>query len=121
MRQTKSKLAFAGTPEIARIVLESIIDSDQYNINAIFTKPDRPSGRGHKIKQSEVKMCAIKNNIEIFQPENPKELESYALESYDLLLVVAFLVFLRFSIFYSVCNLSCSKRIKIVLPVMKIS
>ena len=90
MRHPKLKLAFAGTPEIARIVLESIIDSDQYNINAIFTKPDRPSGRGHKIKQSEVKMCATKNNIEIFQPENPKELESYALESYDLLLVVAY-------------------------------
>ena len=90
MRHTKSKLAFAGTPEIARIVLESIIDSNQYNISAIFTKPDRPAGRGHKIKQSEVKMCAIKNNIETFQPENSKEFESYSLEDYDLLLVVAY-------------------------------
>ena len=68
MRHTKSKLAFAGTPEIARIVLESIIDSDQYNINAIFTKPDRPAGRGHKIKQSEVKMLSL---IHISEPTRP--------------------------------------------------
>ena len=72
MRHSKLKLAFAGTPEIARVVLESIIDSDQYNINAIFTKPDRPAGRGHKIKQSEVKMCAIKNGT----------IDSWSLRSY---------------------------------------
>ena len=90
MKHTKLKLAFAGTPEIARIVLESLIHTNQHNIGVIFTKPDKPAGRGHKIRQSEVKICAIKNNIEIQQPKNYQEFESYSLEHYDLLLVVAY-------------------------------
>jgi len=90
VRHAKLKLAFAGTPELAKIVLESLINTNQYDIGIVFTKPDRPAGRGHKIRQSEVKTCAIKNKIEILQPKNSQELESYALENYDLLLVVAY-------------------------------
>ena len=90
MKHNKLKLAFAGTPELAKIVLESLINSNQYDIGIVFTKPDKPAGRGHKIRQSEVKSCAIKNKIEILQPKNSQELESYALENYDLLLVVAY-------------------------------
>ena len=90
MKHNKLKLAFAGTPELAKIVLESLINSNQYDIGIVFTKTDKPAGRGHKIRQSEVKSCAIKNKIEILQPKNSKELESYALENYDLLLVVAY-------------------------------
>ena len=90
MRHTKLKLAFAGTPEIARIVLESLVDADQHNVGIIFTKPDKPAGRGNKIRQNEVKICAIKNNIEILQPKNYQEFEAYSLEDYDLLLVVAY-------------------------------
>ena len=90
MKHTKLKLAFAGTPEIARIVLESLIHANQHSIGIVFTKPDKPAGRGHKIRQSEVKICAIKNNIEIQQPKNYQEFESCSLENYDLLLVVAY-------------------------------
>ena len=90
MNHAKLKLAFAGTPELARIVLKSLIDTNQHNIGIVFTKPDRPAGRGRKIKQSEVKICAIENNIQTFQPENSQDLESYHLENYDLLLVVAY-------------------------------
>ena len=90
MKHNKLKLAFAGTPELAKIVLESLINSNQYDIGIVFTKPDKPAGRGHKIRQSEVKSCAIKNKIEVLQPKNSQELESYALEYYDLLLVVAY-------------------------------
>ena len=90
MKHDKLKLAFAGTPELAKIVLESLINSNQYDIGIVFTKTDKPAGRGHKIRQSEVKSCAIKNKIEVLQPKNSQELESYALENYDLLLVVAY-------------------------------
>ena len=90
MNQKKIKLAFAGTPEIARIVLKSIIQSNKYDIGIIFTKPDQHAGRGLNLKQSEVKKCALENNIKTFQPKNSKELESYSLKNYDLLLVVAY-------------------------------
>ena len=70
MSHDKLQLAFAGTPELARVVLESLIDTKQYDIGIVFTKPDRPSGRGRKLKQSEVKKFAIANNIPVFQPEN---------------------------------------------------
>jgi methionyl-tRNA formyltransferase len=90
VKHDKLKLAFAGTPELAKIVLESLINSNQYDIGIVFTKTDKPAGRGHKIRQSEVKSCAIKNKIKVLQPKNSQELESYALENYDLLLVVAY-------------------------------
>jgi len=90
VKHDKLKLAFAGTPELAKIVLESLINSNQYDIGIVFTKTDKPAGRGHKIRQSEVKSCAIKNKIEVLQPKNSQELESYTLENYDLLLVVAY-------------------------------
>ena len=59
-------------------------------IGIIFTKPDQHAGRGLNLKQSEVKKCALENNIKTFQPKNSKELESYLLKNYDLLLVVAY-------------------------------
>ena len=54
MKHNKLKLAFAGTPELAKIVLESLINSNQYDIGIVFTKPDKPAGRGHKIRQNEL-------------------------------------------------------------------
>ena len=94
MTHAKLKLAFAGTPEISRIVLEELINKGQHSVEQVLTQPDRPSGRGRKLKQSEVKLCALENNIPVLQPETFKELTSDSLKNCDLILVVAYGLFL---------------------------
>ncbi len=69
------KLIFMGTPEIALPSLEAIHQSHN-SIIAVFTQPDRASGRGRKIKQSPVKNWAQKVGIPIFQPEKLRGTDS---------------------------------------------
>lgn len=90
MSQTKLKLAFAGTPEIARTVLESLLRNNTHSVELVLTQPDRPAGRGRKLKESEVKVCALENNIPVIQPETAAELVPDKLNNCDLMLVVAY-------------------------------
>jgi methionyl-tRNA formyltransferase len=88
--QAKLRLAFAGTPELAEKVLESIILADEHTVEVVLTQPDRPAGRGRKIKQSAVKLCALNNNIPVLQPEKASDLDAECLNNCDLMLVVAY-------------------------------
>ena len=62
------RVVFLGTPEIAIPPLQKLLDH-ACDIVAVFTQPDRPSGRGHKFKPSPVKVFAEKHGIQVFQPE----------------------------------------------------
>jgi methionyl-tRNA formyltransferase len=88
--QNKLRLAFAGTPELASTVLKSLLDAKQHTIEVVLTQPDRPAGRGRKLKQSEVKQVALEHDIPVFQPEKSSELKAEYLENCDLMLVVAY-------------------------------
>ena len=66
------KIVFAGTPDFAAKTLESILDS-HHQVVAIYTQPDRRSGRGKKITPSAVKDIATEHNIATYQPVNFKE------------------------------------------------
>ncbi|MBL1141760.1 MAG: methionyl-tRNA formyltransferase [Proteobacteria bacterium] len=90
MSQPNLKLAFAGTPELACKILESLIDAGEHTVEVVLTQPDRPAGRGRKIKQSEVKLCAIEKNIPVLQPEKSSDLKPEYLNGCDLMLVVAY-------------------------------
>ena len=72
MRHTKSKLAFAGTPEISAVVLRDLI-ANNINIIAALTQPDRPKGRGKKLASSSVKLLSQEHNIPVYQPINLKD------------------------------------------------
>ncbi|QFQ32649.1 methionyl-tRNA formyltransferase [Buchnera aphidicola (Aphis fabae)] len=63
----KLKIIFAGTSYFSEKHLSALI-KHQYNIKAVITQPDLPSGRGQKIIFSPVKKTAIKENIPILQP-----------------------------------------------------
>jgi methionyl-tRNA formyltransferase len=60
-----------GTPEFAVPSLEKLIEFG-HNVMLVITQPDKPRGRGKKISYSPVKECAIKNNIDVFQPQKLK-------------------------------------------------
>ena len=66
---SKERIIFMGTPDIASIYLNSLIDL-KYNIVAIYSQPPRKKGRGMKIQESPVHKMAIKNSIKIFTPTN---------------------------------------------------
>ena len=86
------KIVFMGTPDFAVPSLEALIE--KYGVEAVFTQPDRPKGRGKKMAFSAVKEVAVKHDIKVFQPEKLKD-DRDAIEYLkdlkpDFIIVVAF-------------------------------
>ena len=69
------RVVFMGTPDIAATCLKKILE-DGFNVVAVYTKPDRPKGRGMKMEISPVKQVAVEAGIPVFQPENFREEET---------------------------------------------
>jgi len=65
------KIIFAGTPEFARTALVALHLAG-HEIALVLTQPDRPAGRGLKLKPSLVKEYALRNNMPIAQPRSLK-------------------------------------------------
>jgi len=61
------RILFAGTPEFALPPLQVLIDAD-YDIAAVLTQPDRPAGRGKKLRASPVKQLALEHDLKVLQP-----------------------------------------------------
>ena len=61
------KVAFAGTPEFARVALAAIHGAG-HEVPLVLTQPDRPAGRGMKLQASPVKQCALEHGIALAQP-----------------------------------------------------
>lgn len=81
-----------GTPGAAVPALERIL-RDGHEVVAVYTQPDRPAGRGNKLKMSAVKEFALENHLKIYQPTRIKTSE--ALETFksldaDVAVVVAY-------------------------------
>ncbi|MES1955593.1 methionyl-tRNA formyltransferase [Salinisphaera hydrothermalis] len=87
------RIVFAGTPEFALPTLQAIADSG-HELVAVFTQPDRPAGRGRKLKPSPVKAAALDLGLPVFQPEklkkNAEALEQLAALEPDVMVVVAY-------------------------------
>ncbi len=65
------RILFMGTPEFSVPMLEAIHQSE-HELQAVVTAPDKPAGRGQKLKKSAVKLFAEQHNIEVLQPTNLK-------------------------------------------------
>ncbi|NHR04706.1 methionyl-tRNA formyltransferase [Chromobacterium haemolyticum] len=61
------KLIFAGTPEFAAAALRELIAAG-HEIALVLTQPDRPAGRGMKLKPSPVKEVALEHGLRVEQP-----------------------------------------------------
>lgn len=72
MTKNDLRIVFMGTPDFAVASLRLLVENN-YNIVAVVTMPDKPSGRGHKIQYSAVKQYALDNNLPILQPEKLKD------------------------------------------------
>lgn len=81
-----------GTPKAAVPSLEQLL-RDGHEVAAVYTQPDRPSGRGNKITHSPVKEFALSHGLQIFQPEKirtPEALELFRSHRADAAVVVAY-------------------------------
>ena len=86
------RILFMGTPEFAVTILKGLLTTS-HDIVGVITAPDKPAGRGQKIKKSAVKLCAEEHNLKILQPTNLKNqdfLEDLRQLEVDLQIVVAF-------------------------------
>jgi methionyl-tRNA formyltransferase len=60
-----------GTPEFAVPVLERLV-ADGHELAAVFTQPDKPSGRGNKLQAPPVKLAAERVRAPVHQPPRIK-------------------------------------------------
>lgn len=89
----KKRIVFAGTPEFAAEHLQALISSEQYEIVAVYSQPDRPAGRGKKLQASAVKQLALAHQLPVYQPESFKDaaaVSELASLNSDLMVVVAY-------------------------------
>lgn len=89
---TPLRIIFAGTPEFAAAHLQVLLDSP-HQIVACYTQPDRPAGRGKKLKPSPVKQTAAAADIPVIQPHSLKDSDTQAqlaALNADLMVVVAY-------------------------------
>lgn len=62
------KIVFMGTPEFAQTNLKALIDGG-FNVTAVLCQPDKPVGRKHILTAPPVKVTAMENGIEVYQPD----------------------------------------------------
>lgn len=86
------RIVFAGTPDFSVPPLQALLDSE-HQVVAVYTQPDRPAGRGRKLKPGPVKQLALDYGVPVYQPLSLKDAsaqaELAALEA-DLMVVVAY-------------------------------
>lgn len=81
-----------GTPEFAVPCLDRLI-KDGHDVVGVFTQPDKPKGRGHKMQFPPVKEKAVENNIPVFQPTKMRDGTAYEIIDKldpELIIVVAY-------------------------------
>ncbi len=77
-----------GTPDFAVNSLEAINDAG-HEITLVVTQPDKPKGRSGALQMSDVKQCALKLGIPVFQPEKIKDPAAFdKLKEYECELIV---------------------------------
>lgn len=89
---TDLRICFAGTPEFAAGHLQALLD-EKFNIVAVYTQPDRPTGRGKKLVPSPVKALATAHDLPVLQPPTLRDAaaqQELADLKPDVLIVVAY-------------------------------
>jgi methionyl-tRNA formyltransferase len=86
------RIIYAGTPEFAVPALQALIDSP-HSVVAVYTQPDRPAGRGRKLRASPVKALAMEQGIPVEQPaslRNEEAQQQLAAYKADVMVVAAY-------------------------------
>lgn len=86
-----AKIVFMGTPDFAVPTLAALIAD--HKVTCVVTQPDRPAGRGGKVRMSPIKEMALEYDIPVFQPakiRKPEAIEELKQFEADAYVVAAF-------------------------------
>ena len=89
---TQKRISFMGTPDFGAKILRAMIDGG-FAPAFVVSQPDKPVGRGRKIKPTSVKEVAIEAGIEVYQPESARKksfIDWFEQQNIDLNVVVAY-------------------------------
>lgn len=89
---SKLRIVFMGTPHFATASLKALVENN-YEVVGVITAPDKPAGRGQKLRSSSVKEYALSKNLPVLQPNNLKDhsfITSLKALKADVQVVVAF-------------------------------
>lgn len=88
------RVVFFGTPRFALPTLGSLIEDPEFEVVAVVSQPDRPSGRGRKLQPPPIKTLAREQGIPVWQPErlrkDPDILQQLDHLQADVFVVVAY-------------------------------
>ena len=90
-------IVFMGTPQFAVPILKALIDSEDYQVLAVVSQPDRRVGRKRELRATPVKELALENGIEVLTPEkinHSPEMDRVIELAPDLIITAAFGQFL---------------------------
>ncbi|TAK33172.1 MAG: methionyl-tRNA formyltransferase [Chloroflexota bacterium] len=90
-------VVFMGTPEFAVPSLEALVEKG-YEVVGVYTRPDKPKGRGRVTAQSAVKQAALRLGLPVYQPatlKKPEQIEELAELRPELIVVAAYGLILR--------------------------
>lgn len=68
-----TKAIFMGTPTFAIPSLEALVALDDIEVIMVITQPDKPSGRGGKLRPQAVKVRALELGLPVWTPESLKK------------------------------------------------
>lgn len=86
------RILFMGTPDFAVASLKALVEAG-HEICGVFTQPDKPKNRGHKLAFSPVKEYALSRNLEVYQPLKMRDGEALSIVqslSPELIVVAAY-------------------------------
>ena len=85
------RVIFMGTPEFAVPTLAML--TDRYEVVGVYTRPDKPAGRGQELVRSPVKEFALARGLPLYQPTTLRKPEAAAVLRAlqpDVIVVAAF-------------------------------
>lgn len=89
---TPLRIVFAGTPDFAARHLQALLNSE-HEVIAVYSREDKPAGRGKKLTASPVKKLALEHDLPVYQPrtlrDEQAQAELAALNA-DVMVVVAY-------------------------------
>lgn len=87
------RIVFCGTPAFALPSFRQLIAQPDFHIEAVFTQPDRPRGRGYEISSSPVKEAALAVGVPVYQPEKIKSdsvFDFFSRLTPDIVVIIAY-------------------------------
>lgn len=91
MEKSRTKIVFMGTSLFAKEILAGLVE-EGYNVEAVFTRPDKKIGREQKLNISSVKEIAAMHSIQICQPDefNAEIVNEVKILTPDIIVVTAY-------------------------------